>query len=102
MPLTDNKTKSSEKQKVCQICKKESSTDENDKNAFKLYNKVRDHCHYTRKFRKAAHSICCLRYKTPKKVPVVYHTGSAYDNHFIIKQLAKKFEGQFEWLGENT
>ena len=98
MPLTDKKTKSSEKQKVFQICKKESSTDKNDKNAFKIYSKVRDHCHYTGKFRGAAHSICSLRYKTPKKVSVVYHTGSRYDNHFIIKQ----FEGQFEWLGENT
>ena len=29
--------------------KKEFNTDENDKNAFKLYHKVRDHCHYTGK-----------------------------------------------------
>ena len=34
-------------QKVCYICKKEISTDENDKNAFKLYHKVIDHCHCT-------------------------------------------------------
>ena len=30
--------------KVCYIFKKEFSTDENDKNAFKLHHKVRDHC----------------------------------------------------------
>ena len=35
--LTDKKNKSYEKQKVCYICKKEFSTDENDKNVFKLY-----------------------------------------------------------------
>ena len=66
------------------------------------YQKVRDHCHYTGKFRGAAHSICNLRYKTPKEIPVVFHNGSTYDYHFIIKQLAKEFDGQFECLGENT
>ena len=72
------------------------------KNVFKLYHKVRDHCHYTGKFRGAAHSICNLRYKTPKEIPVVFHNGSTYDYHFIIKQLAKEFDSQFECLGENA
>ena len=35
--LVDKENKSYEKQKVCYICKKEFSTDENDKNVFKLY-----------------------------------------------------------------
>ena len=30
------------------ICKNEFNTDENNKDAFKIYHKVRDHCHYTR------------------------------------------------------
>ena len=72
------------------------------KNAFKLYHKVRDHCHYTGKFRGAAHSICNLRYKTPKEIPIVFHNGSTYDYHFIINKLAKEFDGQLECLGENT
>ena len=46
--------------------KKIFSTDKNDKNIFKLYHKVRDYCHYTEKFRGGAHSICNLKYKTPK------------------------------------
>ena len=102
IPLTDKENVSYEKQKVCYICKKEFSTDENDKNAFKLYHKVRDHCHYTGKFRGAAHSICNLRYKTPKEIPIVFHNGSTYDYHFIINKLAKEFDGQLECLGENT
>ena len=64
--------------------------------------KVRDHCHYTGRYRGAAHSICNLRYKIPKEIPVVFHNGSKYDYHFIIKQLAREFKGNFECLGENT
>ena len=75
--------------------KKKFSTDENDKNTFKLYHKVRDHCHYTEKFRGAAHSICNLKYKTPKEILVVFHNGSTYDYYFKIKQLAKEFEVVF-------
>ena len=32
----------------------------------------------------------------------IFHNGSNYDHHFIIKELAKEFEGEFEYLGENT
>ena len=84
------------KQKVCDICKKE--FDNNDK----TQQKVRDHCHYTGKYRGATHNIFNLRYKVPKEIPVVFHNGSTYDYHFIIKELAKEFEGNFECLGENT
>ena len=59
--LTDKENKSYEEPKVCYIGKKEFNTDKNNKNAFKLYHKVRDNCHYTGKFRGAAHSICNLR-----------------------------------------
>ena len=48
------------------------------------------------------HNICNLRYKIPKEIPIVFHNGSAYDYHFIIKELVKEFEGNFECLGENT
>ena len=43
-----------------------------------------------------------MRYKIPKEIPVVFHNGSTYDYYFIIKELAKEFEGNFEFLGENT
>ena len=51
---------------------------------------------------RSAHDICILRYKIPKEIPVVFHNGSIYDYHFIIKELAEEFEGEFECLGENT
>ena len=95
IPLT-NKTAN-----VCHIYKRFSNF-KNDENTFKLYHKVRNHCHYIGIFRGAAHSICNLRYKTPKEIPAVFLNGSTYDYHFIIKQLAKEFEGRFKCLGENT
>ena len=98
IPLTKREEKKHNKQEVYHICKKGFSTD--DKN--KKYHKVRDHCHYTGKNRGAAHDICNLRYKIPKEIPVVLHNGSTYDYHFIIKELAEGFEGEFECLGENT
>ena len=64
--------------------------------------KVKYHCHYTGKYRGAAHSKCNLNYATTKPIPVVFHNGSTYDYHFIIKQIAREFKGNFECLGENT
>ena len=96
--LTDKENNSYGKQKVCHICKKEFCYDKNEEKKFKLYQKVRDHCHYTGKFRGAVHSICNLSYKVPKEIPVVIHNGSTYDYHFIIKQLAEEFKGEFEGL----
>ena len=84
------------KQKICYICKKEFNNND------KKQQKVRDHYHYPGKYRGAAHNICNLRYKVPKEIPVVFHNGSTYDYHFIIKELVKEFEGNFECLGENT
>ena len=48
------------------FAKKKFCTDKNDEKTFKLKHEVRDHCHYTGKFRGAAHDICNLGYKIPK------------------------------------
>ena len=85
IPLTDNENKFYEEQKECHIYQKEFCYDKNEKKIFKLYQKVRDHCHYTGKFREAAHSICNLNYKVPKEIPKKVHSGPTYDEHFIIK-----------------
>ena len=95
VPLTTEKKIYHNKQKICYICKKEFNNNE------KKNYKVRDHCHYTGKYKGATHNICNLRYKVPKEIPIVFHNGSIYDYHFIIKELVKEFEGNFECLGEN-
>ena len=98
IPLTKKEEKHHNKQKVCYICKKEFNTDDSDKK----HHEVKDHCHYTGKYRGAAHNICNLRYRTPKEIPIVFRNGSTYAYHFIIKELVKDFDGNFECLGENT
>ena len=49
--------------------------------------RVRDHCHFTGKFRGAAHNQCNLEYRKPKFIPVVFHNLSGYDCHLFIKKL---------------
>ena len=63
------------------------------------YWKVREHCHYTGKYRGAVPSIFNLKFNVPNEIPIVFHNGSNYDYHFILKELARDFEGQFECLG---
>ena len=77
IPLTNEEKQSHENQKISCICKEEFSTD-------KKHCKVRDHCHYTGKYRGAALSICNLCYKIPREIPIVFQNGSTYDYHFII------------------
>ena len=94
--LTKKEEENYNNQKVCYICKKE--FDKSDKK----HHKVRDHFHYSGKYRGAAHNICNLRYKIPKEIPIIFHNSSTYDYHFIISELVKEFEGNFECFGENT
>ena len=92
IPLTKEEEDNYNKENTCYICKKDFNNDM----------KVRDHCHFTGKYRGAAHNTCNLRYKIPKNIPVIFHNGSTYDYHFIIKELACEFDGNFECLGENA
>ena len=105
--LSEEENKSYEKQDVCHICKEKFCLDKNDENdenengiENNKYRKVKDHCHYTGKFRGAAHNYCNLRYKVPREIPIVIHNAS-YDTHFIINQLAEEFKGEFDCIGEN-
>ena len=100
-PLTEEEKESYENQELCHICDKELCSD-NNSDEYKKMRKGRDHCHYTGKYRGAAHSKCILNYKIVKGIPVMFHNGSVYDYHFIIKYLAREFKSNSECLGENT
>ena len=73
-------TKEDEKQfntaSDCWICGEELGND-----------RVRDHCHYTGRYRGAAHNKCNLNYSKPKSVSVFFHNLTGYDSHLFIKKL---------------
>ena len=58
----------------------------------KEYCKIRDNCHYTGEYIGPAHSICNLRYNTPKEIIMIFHNGSNYDYHFIIFLIEKEIK----------
>ena len=73
LPLTKEELKSYQEVKVCYIC---------GKIIFKKlskglnYQKLRDHCHYTGKYRGAVHIICNLKFNLPNGVFVAFLSGS--------------------------
>ena len=96
--LTNEQQKSYENAKICYIWK-ETFEDTHAKD--KIYRKLRDHCQYTGEYSDAANSLCNLKYSVPKEIATFFHNGSNYDYHFIIKELAEEFEGQFNCLAKN-
>ena len=49
--------------------------------------RVRDHCHFTGRYRGPAHNKCNLKYRKPKNISVFFHNLSGYDSHLFIKKL---------------
>ena len=63
--------------RVCYLCSKRFEKD-----------KVRDHDHYTGKYRGAACNQCNLNYKVPNFIPVFFHNLTSYDCHLFIKTMS--------------
>ena len=61
----------------CWICEK----------LLNLQDRVRDHCHFTGRYRGAACNICNLKYRKPNNISVFFHNLSGYDSHLFIKKL---------------
>ena len=81
MIFTEEDEKQFNESKECWICKE----------PFKD-NKVRDHCHYTGRYRGSACNSCNLKYKKPNFIPVFFHNLSGYDSHLFIKKLGSTDE----------
>ena len=81
-----------EKETKCWICNGKFDDDKN--------YKVRDHCHFTGRYREAAHNLCNLKYRKPNFTPVVFHNLSCYDSHLFIKNLGFS-EGNTDCIPNN-
>ena len=79
-PLTKSQLREYKHATKCHICFKHFKDEDR---------KVRDHCHYSGEYRRAAHSLCNLQYKIPSYIPVVFHNLAGYNAHLFIKELAK-------------
>ena len=75
IPLTHEESNFYKEQEACHICKEKFCMDKDDKNYINK-RKVKDHCHYTEKFRGSAHSKCNLNYKVQKDIPIIIHNAT--------------------------
>ena len=80
MDITEEQEKQFRKATECYICKNPFGEDQT---------KVRDHCHFTGKYRGAAHEKCNLDLREVKDIPVFFHNLSGYDAHLIFQNLTK-------------
>ena len=81
MIFTEEDEKHFDKASDCWICRKALEND-----------RVRDHCHFTGRYRGPAHNSCNLKYRKPESVSVFFHNLSGYDSHLFIKKLGSPDE----------
>ena len=73
---------------ICWICEKELGS-----GLEPGTERVRDHDHFTGKYRGAAHQKCNVNYSVPGRVPIFFHNLKGYDGHIIMDAIkASSFE----------
>ncbi|XP_022805804.1 uncharacterized protein LOC111342944 [Stylophora pistillata] len=94
MIFTDSDVEIFENATCCLLCEGAFNDEHND------YKKVRDHCHYTGKFRGAAHNKCNLLARRPTFTPVIFHNLANYDAHLFVRNLGVT-EGDIDCIPNN-
>lgn len=78
----------------CHICQREFNEDGNNP-------KVRDHDHFTGKFRGAAHNKCNLNYRVNTKIPILFHNFKGYDSHLIMRKVCDLANAELDIIPYN-
>ena len=88
--MTDEDKEDFKHAKNCFICGDKFRMNYKNAKEAEKYRKVRDHCHFTGKYRGCAHNVCnlnfCNRYF---KIPVFFQNRKNYDGHLIIQNADK-------------
>ena len=79
--FTDADMKHFKNSKICCICKEKFKDGDDDK--------VRDHCHFTEKYRGVAHNKLRPQFQETKILPVIFHNLCGYDSYLFMKNLDK-------------
>ena len=77
MKITPEEQEEFNQASTCWICEK----------LLNIQDRVRDHCHFTGRYRGAACNICNLKYRKPNNISVFFHNLTGYDSHLFIKKL---------------
>ena len=77
--LTEKEEENSWSSNTCWICEKLIEDDQ----------KLRYHCHITRKYRGAAHWSCNVNLKLTEKVFIIFHDLKGYDSHSFMNVIGK-------------
>ena len=84
-----------EAQSVCYVCKY-GFCDNHEKGQ-----KVRDHDHFTGKYRGALRSVCNTKLKRSWDIPVFFHNLSSFDSHLFVKELCDNGNTDVHAIPEN-
>ena len=90
MKITEEEQEKFNQASNCWICGK----------LLNIQDRVRDHCHFTGRYRGAAHNKCNLKYKKPNNISVFFHNLAGYDSHLFIKKLGTT-EGDIDCIPNN-
>lgn len=87
MSLTEENKEDFKQATICHICEKPFDKEDNQL----------DYCHFSGKYRGAAHNKCSLQCRKPLILPIIFHNLQGYDSHLFIEQLAK-VDGEFNCI----
>ena len=91
MKITEEEQEQFNQASNCWICEK----------LLNLQDRVRDHCHFTGRYRGAACNICNLKYRKPNNISVFFHNLSGYDSHLLVKKLNNNTMGTIDCIPNN-